>query len=96
MATKRPPLDCALDAARPERLGACRWAQAPGPAGQPCRCPRSDPPLAPALFEYGVDVISGTRVVEPLLALRCVAEGAVFRQLRGVRLLTMQRGAENW
>jgi hypothetical protein len=43
-----------------------------------------------------VDVISGTRVVEPLLALRCVVEGAVFRQLRSVRLLTMQRGAENW
>jgi uncharacterized protein (DUF4213/DUF364 family) len=52
-------------------------------------------PLSPVLFDYGVDVISGTRVVEPLLALRCVSEGAVFRQLRGVRLLTMQRKAEN-
>jgi uncharacterized protein (DUF4213/DUF364 family) len=52
-------------------------------------------PLSPVLFDYGVDVISGTRVIEPLLALRCVSEGAVFRQLRGVRLLTMQRRAEN-
>jgi uncharacterized protein (DUF4213/DUF364 family) len=48
-------------------------------------------PLSPILFDYGVDVISGTRVIEPLLALRCVSQGAVFRQLRGVRLLTMQR-----
>jgi uncharacterized protein (DUF4213/DUF364 family) len=48
-------------------------------------------PLSPVLFDYGVDVISGTRVIDPLLALRCVSEGAVFRQLRGVRLLTMQR-----
>jgi hypothetical protein len=48
-------------------------------------------PLSPVLFDYRVDVISGTRVIDPLLALRCVSEGAVFRQLRGVRLLTMQR-----
>jgi len=48
-------------------------------------------PLSPVLFDYGVDVISGTRVTDPLLALRCLSEGAVFRQMRGVRLLTMQR-----
>jgi hypothetical protein len=43
------------------------------------------------LFDYGVDVISGTRVVDPELALRCVSEGATFRQIGGVRLLTMER-----
>ncbi|GAG37637.1 unnamed protein product, partial [marine sediment metagenome] len=48
-------------------------------------------PLSPALFDYGVDVISGTRVVDPGLALRCLSEGATFRQIRGVRLLTMER-----
>ncbi len=48
-------------------------------------------PLSPVLFEHGVDVISGTRVVEPGLALRCLSEGATFRQIRGVRLLTMER-----
>jgi hypothetical protein len=36
-------------------------------------------------------VIAGTRVVEPDLALRCLSEGATFRQIRGVRLLTMER-----
>jgi len=48
-------------------------------------------PLSPVLFDYRVDVISGTQVIDPLLVLRCASEGAVFRQLRGVRLLTMQR-----
>lgn len=48
-------------------------------------------PLSPVLFDYGVDVISGTRVVDPVLALRSVSEGATFRQMQGVRLLTMQR-----
>lgn len=48
-------------------------------------------PLSPVLFEHGVEVISGTRVVEPEVALRYVSEGASFRQMQGVRLLTMQR-----
>jgi uncharacterized protein (DUF4213/DUF364 family) len=48
-------------------------------------------PLSPVLFDHGVDVISGTRVVEPEVALRHVSEGASFRQMQGVRLLTMQR-----
>jgi uncharacterized protein (DUF4213/DUF364 family) len=48
-------------------------------------------PLSPVVFDYGVDVISGTRVLDPTLALRCASEGATFRQMRGVRLLTMER-----
>ncbi len=48
-------------------------------------------PLSPVLFDYGVDVISGTRVTDAEQALRCLSEGAIFQQMRGVRLLTMQR-----
>jgi hypothetical protein len=48
-------------------------------------------PLSPILFDYGADVISGTRVVDPELALRCVSEGATFRQMKGIRLLTMEK-----
>jgi uncharacterized protein (DUF4213/DUF364 family) len=48
-------------------------------------------PLSTILFDHGADVISGTRVVDAELALRCVSEGATFRQIRGVRLLTMER-----
>jgi uncharacterized protein (DUF4213/DUF364 family) len=48
-------------------------------------------PLSPVLFDYGVEVISGTRVADPERALRSVRQGAVFRQVEGVRLLTMRR-----
>lgn len=48
-------------------------------------------PLSPVLFNYGVDAISGTRVVNPEVALHCVSQGATFRQIRGIRLLTMKR-----
>jgi len=48
-------------------------------------------PLSPILFDYGVHAISGTKVVEPEVALRCVSEGANFRQIKGIRRLTMMR-----
>ena len=48
-------------------------------------------PLSPILFDYGVDAISGTKVVNPELALRCVSEGANFRQIKGTQRLTMTR-----
>ena len=46
-------------------------------------------PLSPILFDYGVDAISGTKVTNPELALRCVSEGATYRQIKGVQKLTM-------
>jgi uncharacterized protein (DUF4213/DUF364 family) len=48
-------------------------------------------PLSPVWFDYGVDVISGTKVVDPELVLRLISQGATFRQVKGpgVRLLTM-------
>ena len=48
-------------------------------------------PLSPVLFDYGVDAISGTRVVDAEMVLHCVSQGATFRQIRGIRLLTMTR-----
>ena len=48
-------------------------------------------PLSEILFEFGVDAIAGSIVVEPEVALKCVSEGAVFRQLRGVRRVLMRR-----
>jgi uncharacterized protein len=48
-------------------------------------------PLSPVLFNYGVDAISGTKVVNPELVLRCVSQGANFRQIRGVKRLTMKK-----
>ena len=46
-------------------------------------------PLSPVLFDYGVDVLSGTRVVDTERALKCVSQGANFRQIKGTRRLTM-------
>ena len=46
-------------------------------------------PLSPILFDYGVDAISGTKVVDPGLVLRCVSEGATYRQIKGIRQLTI-------
>jgi uncharacterized protein (DUF4213/DUF364 family) len=40
-------------------------------------------PLAPTLFEYGVDAVSGTRVVDTDLALRCVSQGRTSDRSRG-------------
>lgn len=50
-------------------------------------------PLSPVLFDYGVDAISGTWVVDAELALKCVSQGANFRQIKGVRRLTMLKPA---
>ena len=48
-------------------------------------------PLSPVLFDYGVDVIAGTKVVEPERAIRCISEGAMFRQVEGVELVNMAK-----
>jgi len=48
-------------------------------------------PLSPVLFNYGISAVSGTRVIDPETVLRCVSQGATFRQIKGVRLLTMER-----
>jgi len=48
-------------------------------------------PLSPILFDYGIDAVSGTKVVDPELALRCVSQGANYRQIRGILKLTMMK-----
>ena len=35
--------------------------------------------------------LSGVKVIEPKTVLLCVGQGATFRQIKGVRLLTMER-----
>jgi uncharacterized protein (DUF4213/DUF364 family) len=48
-------------------------------------------PLSPVLFDYGIDAVSGTKVVDHELALRCVSQGANYRQIRGILKLTMTK-----
>jgi uncharacterized protein (DUF4213/DUF364 family) len=49
-------------------------------------------PLSPVLFDHGINAISGTRVIDPELALNCVSQGATYPQIKGVRQLTMMTG----
>jgi len=46
-------------------------------------------PLSPVLFDHGIDAISGTKVTDPELTLRCVSQGSNYQQIKGVRKLTM-------
>ena len=48
-------------------------------------------PLSPVLFDYGIDAVSGTMVVDHELALQCVSQGATYQQIGGIRKLTMTR-----
>jgi uncharacterized protein (DUF4213/DUF364 family) len=47
-------------------------------------------PLSPVIFDWGVDVVSGTKVVETAKVLRSISEGAIFPQVQGVKLLNMR------
>lgn len=51
-------------------------------------------PLSPILFDYGATLISGARVVDEAAVLRTVSQGASFRQVQGVKLLTFARNQE--
>ena len=48
-------------------------------------------PLSPLLFDYGVHALSGARVDDADMALRCVSQGANFRQIKGIKRLTITR-----
>ena len=48
-------------------------------------------PLHPAMWEWGLDVLSGVEVHDPTAALRCAAEGATLRQMAGLTKVTWRR-----
>ena len=48
-------------------------------------------PMSDVMFDYGIDVISGAKVIDTKMVLRCIGEGATFRQVQGVRLLSMAK-----
>ncbi len=51
-------------------------------------------PLAPIMFDHGVNILSGAVVEDVEAVLRAVSQGANFRQIhkQGVRLVTVQEG----
>jgi uncharacterized protein (DUF4213/DUF364 family) len=48
-------------------------------------------PLSPVLFDYGLDALCGVQITDPPMVLRCIQEGAIFRQIKGVRLVCMKK-----
>ena len=46
-------------------------------------------PLSAVLFRHGAMALAGTLVVDPPAVLRCVSQGATFRQIEGVRTVVM-------
>ena len=46
-------------------------------------------PLSRVFFDYSVDAVAGTRIVDSTAALATVSQGATFRQIRGKQLLTL-------
>jgi len=47
--------------------------------------------LSPVLFDYGIDAIAGTMVTDNDLALKCISQGANFRQIKGTKRLVMMK-----
>lgn len=47
-------------------------------------------PLSTVLFDYGFDAISGSIVTDRDRVLNCISQGANFRQVKGVRKVTMR------
>ncbi|MBN2401685.1 MAG: DUF364 domain-containing protein [Spirochaetes bacterium] len=48
-------------------------------------------PLSTVLFDGRIDAVSGTRVADPELVLKCVSQGANYRQIKGIKKLTMKK-----
>jgi hypothetical protein len=46
-------------------------------------------PMLELLFDYGLDVLAGSKVIVPDEVLNAVRQGATFRQIKGIKLLTM-------
>ncbi len=48
-------------------------------------------PLSDVLYNHGVDLLSGSHIVDEAAVLRTVGQGANFQQVKGVNLVTFRR-----
>lgn len=48
-------------------------------------------PLSPILFDHGIDVICGTKVNDSQKLICFISEGATFKEVTGVKLLTLNK-----
>jgi len=47
-------------------------------------------PLSAGLFQFGISILSGVKIIDENAALRTIQQGAIFPQVKGVRLLTIK------
>lgn len=48
-------------------------------------------PLSPVLFDYGISMLAGIKVLDSKLLFQSVSQGAIFRQIQGVELITLTK-----
>lgn len=48
-------------------------------------------PLSPILFDYGINAICGSKIIDPDQLIRSISEGATFKEVTGVRLLSLSK-----
>jgi uncharacterized protein (DUF4213/DUF364 family) len=48
-------------------------------------------PRSPILFDHGIEAIFGSKIIEPDRLIRSISEGATFKEVTGVRLLTLTK-----
>jgi len=46
-------------------------------------------PLTPILFDHGIDMLAGVRVINDDMLFSSVSQGAMFKQVKGVELITL-------
>ncbi len=51
----------------------------------------SSTPLSPLLYDYGVSMLSGLRIIDEKEAMIYIEQGAAFPQIKGVKLVTMTK-----
>jgi uncharacterized protein (DUF4213/DUF364 family) len=48
-------------------------------------------PLSPIIFDYGINAICGSKIMDSDKLIRSISEGATFKEVTGVRLLTLTK-----
>jgi len=48
-------------------------------------------PLSPVLLDNGLDALCGVQIADPQMVLTHIQEGAIFRQVKGVKLVCIRR-----
>ncbi len=48
-------------------------------------------PLSPVLFDHGINAICGSKVIDTDRVIRSISEGATFKEIKGIKLLTLAR-----